>query len=203
MFVVEHAPLVFWAICVATLGLGLIELILAWRLTGWVFSIGPRVYSERVRHGVLNQRNQQGTKSAFVPGGRYRFANENVVVFLRDTLVVPSTPFPIKGSLVLDRDSGLARVCGRLPLGSTSFIVIWLALWTIGGLVVASRQDSLMRSAVVLGGTLVGSLLAGWIMQRAVKLEKRRVEELAKRVLAQLSAASQPSGHGRGPDGLR
>lgn len=123
--------------------------------------------------------------------GKFKFVGRQECLFIEKFQLFAfrlHTPFPIKGKIRWT--DGSAKIEGRLPLGTTLFIVAWLVGWTAGAVgLYAQDASTYLDPAVLLFSGIF--LLLGWgfaagMYMLSVPHEIRRARSMVEELRAYL-----------------
>lgn len=112
--------------------------------------------------------------------GKFRFTSPNTVYFLSQTfwfrMFRITTPFPLRAIGTIIPDNKI-EIVGRVPLGTTLFILFWLLAWTSGSFSIAALT---MGNFSGVGFGLFGWAFAGLLIAISNPIEMGRMETMIK-----------------------
>ncbi len=153
-----------------------------------VFRIGRTVLCESTSFAL--RRNRFEIDRVYPTSkGKFRFINDHELLFCSKFQLFAfkiHTLFPIKGRL--NWATVPTRLEGRIPLGTTLFLLAWLVGWTTGGVMVALGQAD---PPGLLGGvvfTALGWAFAAGMYFVSLPIELRRARAIAQEIQAQLAS---------------
>jgi|GEM_PF-1871874 len=154
---------------------GVIEAIGMWRLWLHVFRIGFIAINETVSF-PFKDFDVELNKTYQTSHGRFKFLNhsECIFTFRRDWFSWGwgiRTPFPFKGRVFLK--NGVSVFEGRLPFGTSIFILAWLMVWMSVGLI-AILSGQLIPGLELAG---IGLLFAGSMYFIGRWVEEKRIRQ--------------------------
>jgi len=175
----------FWFYGVAALALGswllgvveLIGTVFFWR---WVFTFGPRVFSDQrasARHLEIPDTRFTTRSAAF------RVVSPSELLFRPKLFRIHSSLF--KGTLTLRGDRASAEA--RVSLGLLLFLLVWLAGWSYGSFLIVARPAGIRNDTGIpaplfafAGYAFVAAML-WFFIGLARRAARRAVEEFAQR----------------------
>ena len=174
-----------WAVGVAAWLFLVAETIATWRLSPWVFRLGPAVVLREVslppprmpRLGVVEE----------IGNAKVKWNSERECIFRRRFYFFRfqfHTSMPVK--CTLHWEGSRALFIARVPLGSTVFLGAWLTGWTTGAL--GFPTTSLVGGR--LGFLAFGWGIAGVISLVSILVEQRRADSMFEDVAAHLVGAA-------------
>lgn len=165
--------IVAWCIGIVSWFFAIYEFIAVHRLTYSSFRYGRLVYvaSEPISLPAHLIKPDQIIKTR---NGRFKFVNEQECLLSRKIFVIFPTPFPIKGKIRWH--NGMAKIEGRIPLGTTVFLGAWLVGWTDGALMATGSNSLSLFSGLIF--LLFGWLIAGGMYFFSIPFEVRRAQRI-------------------------
>lgn len=130
------------------------EFIGLWRLSSWAFGRGLIVVRESVHTGFGPAQIGHHFSGARAKASR---TSGGMIVFRGFFNPLFQTPFPIKGRIEVSEIG--VNVVGRIPVGTSLFIAIWLAGWTAIGAVVPAAEIMNPLTFIAIGWGAVALML--------------------------------------------
>ncbi len=168
------------------------ELLAIFLLTGICFGIGPIAYESEVP--LSNPSRASARKFIKLKTTQIKFLYPNFCIFSPRIRLFPADLkfywlTPLKGTIELT--GSMAKIIVRRAIGPFGFLLAWLAVWSVGSLMIAAANESSSTDMFTF-------LLIGWIPCVALLfLEKwlgRKVgESTANEVVAYLSQGKPQS----------
>ena len=174
---------VFYGVAALALGswlLAVMEMIgtaFFWR---WVFTFGPRVFSDE----------RASTRHLEVPGTRFTTRSAAFLAVSSSELLFRPKLFRIHSSLfkgTLTLRGAHAAAEARVSLGLVLFLLVWLAGWSYGSFMLITRPDDVRNDTGIpaplfaLAGYAFVAAMLWFFVGLARRVARRAVEEFAQR----------------------